>query len=251
MSVRLLQVSDCHLSADPDVGYRGQSAQVNLDRISHAVRAFRPDRLVLTGDLSEDASVASYRRLVTWAGKFDRPVCWIPGNHDDRSVMAPIFAEAGWDEGPVVDLGEGAGTVGWQLVLLDSAWVDEPAGRLDAGRLRAFSGVDRDRPAGLFVHHQPMPVGADWIDKVPLESPETFWQAVEAAGNIRFIGFGHVHQRFRARHRGVDCLAAPSTAANSWPRTQRFSAGEKTPMARWYVLEPSGDYNSGLLAAQE
>lgn len=252
MSVRLLQVSDCHLAADPAAGYRGQSAQANLEALSGAVTAFGPDLLVLTGDLSEDASEASYRRLVDWAQSFHVPVCWIPGNHDDRSVMTPIFAEAGWHEGPVIDLPmTGSPQTTWQLVLLDSAWVDEPAGRLTEDRLEVWSRVDRARPAGVFVHHQPIPVGAAWIDKVPLDPPDPLWQAVNAAGNVRFIGFGHVHQRFRARRHGVDCLAAPSTAANSLPRTERFTAGEKTPMARWYTLHADTGFNSGLLSARE
>ena len=242
-SVRLLQVSDCHLAADPEARYREQSADRNLAALSAVVDRFAPDWLVLTGDLSEDASPDSYVRIIDWAGRFACRVAWLPGNHDDRAVMAPLFSAAGFEAGPVLEPGGG-----WQLVLLDSAWVDEPAGRLTPERLAPLAEVDPDRPLGVFVHHQPLPVGAAWIDKVPLREPLRFWAAVGAAGGADFVAFGHVHQRFRARYRGTRCLAAPSSAANSLPGTPRFTAGEITPMARGFELDTSGRWRSGLLA---
>nr|WP_277347544.1 metallophosphoesterase [Wenzhouxiangella sp. XN79A] len=240
-----MQVSDCHLAADPDARYRDQSADRNLAALTPAVRAFAPDWLVLSGDLSEDASPASYARLIDWAVQFGSQVAWLPGNHDDRSVMEPLFTAAGFEAGPLVEpVGPGEG---WQLVLLDSARVDDPAGRLSPDRLAPLSGVDPARPLGVFVHHQPLPVGAAWIDKVPLREPQAFWAAVETAGGADFVAFGHVHQRFRARYRGTRCLAAPSTAANSYPRTSRFTPGETTPMARGYLLADDGRWKSGLV----
>ena len=244
-STRVLQVTDCHLAADPEARYRDQSADRNLHALTPAVRAFAPDWLVLTGDLSEDASPESYARIVDWAGQFDCRVAWLPGNHDDRSVMAAPFAAAGFEAGPVLE--PAVAGEGWQLVLLDSAWVDEPAGRLTAERLAPLALVDPDRPLGVFVHHQPLPVGAAWIDKVPLREPETLWRALDTAGGAEFVAFGHVHQRFRARYRGTRCLAAPSTAANSLPGTPRFTAGEVTPMARGFELYADGGWKSGLL----
>jgi Icc protein len=242
---RVVQVSDCHLAADPDAIYRGGSADAGLQALAPVVERFAPDWIVLTGDLSEDASPASYRRIIEWTQRFSCRVAWLPGNHDDRAVMAGPFAEAGFEAGPWIEPA-GAGR-GWQWVLLDSAWVDDPAGRLTDERLAPLALVDPDRPLGVFVHHQPLPVGAAWIDKVPLREPQTFWSELEAAGGAEFVAFGHVHQRFRARYRGTSCLAGPSSAANSLPKTPRFTAGEITPMARGYLLAEDGRWKSGLL----
>jgi len=236
---RLVQVSDCHLSADPRALYRGSSADAGLHALAPAIEAFAPDWIVLSGDLSEDASPESYARIVAWARQLSCPVAWLPGNHDDRSVMAPIFEAAGFAAGPVI------GADGWQLALLDSAVVDRPAGMLDEARLAALDSLDPARPSGVFVHHQPLPVGAAWIDKVPLEQPERLLRRLGA--NIRFVAFGHVHQRFRCEHNGIQFLACPSTASNSLPATARFTPGETTPLARWYVLDDS-DFRTGYLA---
>jgi len=64
---------------------------------------------------------------------------------------------------------------------------------------------------------------------------------------VRFVAFGHVHQRFRRNRDGVAVLACPSTAANSLPATERFSAGDTTPLARWFLLGPER-FHSGYLA---
>lgn len=244
-AVRLLQISDCHLSFDPDADYRGQSPDLNLVRFSHAVRAFAPDWLILTGDLSDDGSAASYRRLCDWLIQFEVNIAWLPGNHDDRSTMAPIFDAHGFNAGPILQLGT------WQLALLDSAWPGRPEGELDDDRLQALAALDVNRPAGVFVHHQPLPV-SQWIDRVKLEHAERLWQRLEGLPRLGFVAFGHVHQRFRAHYPrkvldAVECLAAPSTAANSVPGTEKFVPEPGGPMARWFVLQADARYRSGYL----
>ncbi|MEM7053357.1 MAG: metallophosphoesterase [Pseudomonadota bacterium] len=244
--MRLLQISDCHLSADPEAEYRGQSPDKNLSRFSAAVRAYAPDWLILTGDVSDDASVESYERLCDWLSLFDIPVAWLPGNHDDRAIMEPVFEAKGFHAGPILSIGA------WQLVLLDSAWPGRPDGELDELRLDSLDQIDSNRPAGIFIHHHPLPVSA-WIDRVPLQQPERLWQKLSDLPATQFVAFGHVHQRFRQRYAidpaaTIECLAAPSTAANCMPGTDRFIPEHSEPMARWFVLETDGNYRSGLLS---
>jgi len=240
--LKLLQVSDCHLAADAAALYRGVSADANLARLTPAVAAWRPAWLVLTGDLAEDGSAAAYQRIADWSVRFGCRVAWLPGNHDDPAVMASIFTAAGFEAGPLLDAGD------WQLALLDSSWPDDPAGEVDETRLAALDAIDPRRPLGLFVHHQPVPVRAAWIDKVGMRRPERLWSRLSRLRQLNFVAFGHVHQRFRGRQQGVECLACPSSAANSLPATTRFTAGETTPLARWFVLD-SDRFRSGYLAA--
>lgn len=241
MTLRLLQVSDCHLAARPAQSYRGLDPDANLAALAGAVRGWAPDWLVLTGDLSEDASASSYARMRDWALQFGCAVAWLPGNHDDRAVMAPVFDAAGFVAGPVIDAG------GWQLALLDSTRPGDPAGELDDARLAPLDGLDDRRPAGAFVHHQPVDVGARWIDRVGMRAQERAWQRIVQRPAVRFVAFGHVHQRFRVERDGVAVMACPSTAANSRPGTERFSAGDTTPLARWFLLGPER-FHSGYLA---
>ena len=81
-----------------------------------------------------------------------------------------------------------------------------------------------ERPALVFVHHQPLPVGSPWIDKYPLIEPERLWQRLDPQ-IVRIVAFGHVHQAFSGMKDGIACLSAPSTVANSQPGMARFTLG--------------------------
>lgn len=243
-SLLLVQLSDSHLSAHPQALYRGENPDENLASLRPAIRELEPDAIVLSGDVSEDASPESYWRMGGFVHDLADEVAWLPGNHDERGTMAEVFDSFGFESGPVLVRG------GWQIVLLDSAWPDRPEGELDAGRLAPLDQLEDDLPALVFVHHQPLAIGSPWIDKYPLIEPETFWQRI-AARPVEAVAFGHVHQVYEGEHRGVNCLSAPSTVANSHRETEKFTLDENLgPAARWYRLWPDGEWETGLVTAR-
>jgi 3',5'-cyclic-AMP phosphodiesterase len=242
MALTLLQLTDCHLAEDPAQSYRGQNADANLKSLLPACRALAPDAVVLTGDLADDASPAAYQRLVEIVDGLADCIAWLPGNHDDRAVMTEIFDAAGFQAGPVLDWG------GWQIALLDSAVPDRPEGHLDKTRLAPLDSLKADQPALVFVHHQPLPVGAPWIDKYGLVEADQLWEKL-AGTPVRAVGFGHVHQNFVGRHQGIACLATPSSVANSQSQTEKFTPDPTGPKARWFRLADDGRWQSGLLSA--
>ncbi len=238
----LLQLSDCHLPADPEASYRGENADRNLSALLPACRRLQPDGVVMTGDLAEDAAPEAYRRLVALVEDLSPRIAWLPGNHDVREVMTEVFEDAGFSAGPRLDWG------GWQLLLLDSASPDRPEGHLEGRRLEPLRLLEPGRPTGVFVHHQPMPVDSAWIDKYPLTDADRLFAALPA-DTVRFIGFGHVHQSFVGERDGIRCLACPSSAINGLPGGERFSPDPTGPKARWYRLWDDGRWLSGLVSA--
>jgi Icc protein len=241
----LIQVSDCHFSRDPEARYRGESADRNLARLQVGIEAMAPDGLVLTGDISEDGSIESYRRVAEQVRGWAPLRAWLPGNHDDKTAMAEVFSAPDFLAGPVLDWG------GWRLVLLDSAFGDRGDGRVDEDRLAPLDSVQEgatERPSLAFIHHQPMPIGAPWIDKYGMANSELLWQRL-AGSRVRAIGFGHVHQAFMGERDGVVCLSAPSTVANSQAGTETFTPDPTGPKARWYRLHDDGRWQTGLISA--
>ncbi|MDZ7789025.1 MAG: metallophosphoesterase [Xanthomonadales bacterium] len=238
--ITLLQLSDSHLSQDPQAVYRGVHADANLASLRPAIQDLGPDAIVLSGDISEDASPASYWRMGGFVRDLAGKIAWIPGNHDEREVMAEIFDELGFDAGPIIEIG------GWQVVLLDSARPNRPEGEADERRLAPVDAMDARRPALVFVHHQPVAVGAPWIDKYPLIEPDRLWKKL-AGKPVKAVAFGHVHQVFEGEHDGIACLSAPSTAANGRRDAEKFTPSEQGPSARWFRLWPSGRWETGIL----
>jgi Icc protein len=238
----LLQLSDSHLSEDPQAEYRGQPADANLATLRPAIQDLKPDAIVLSGDVSEDASSASYWRMGGFVRDLSPRIAWIPGNHDERAAMAAVFDELGFEGGPVLTFG------GWQVLLLDSAWPNRPEGELNEARLAPVDQLDGQAPALVFVHHQPLLVGSPWIDKYPLVEPERLWRRL-AGKPVEAVAFGHVHQVFEGERDGVACLSAPSTAANGQREAPRFTPSEQGPSARWFRLWPDGRWETGILDA--
>jgi 3',5'-cyclic-AMP phosphodiesterase len=240
---RVVQLSDCHLLRDSSAAYRGEDADGWLARVVEVCRGLKPDGVVLSGDVAEDGSVEAYQRVVEMLDGLAERIAWLPGNHDERSIMNKVFEPAGFHAGPVLDWG------GWQIVLLDSAWPGHPEGHLDDERLQPLNELDDEQPALVFIHHQPLPVGAPWIDELGLMKPERLWRRLEHSP-VRAVAFGHVHQVFEAERNGMACLSAPSTVANSVAGTDEFELRGDLPRARWFELKADGRWDSGLVRVE-
>ena len=243
-TLRIIQISDCHVSADPDALYRGQSADANLQKVLHLVRQWNPALVLLTGDVSEDGSQESYERISGLLAQTGMPVLALPGNHDDVEVMGRYFRSGPWD-GPHVTEVEN-----WQLILLDSTEPGRISGCFSASSLEqihaSLHGKGR-RHTLVALHHQPVPVGAPWIDRYMLESPARFFEVIDQSPRVRCICWGHVHHDFQVQRKGVTLLGAPSTVANSIPGTQSFTLDPAGPACRWLELSARGEVNTGLL----
>ena len=238
----LVQLSDSHVSADPDTEYRGHQPLARLKRLDETIRRLAPDAIVLTGDVSEDGSAESYQQVAEWVGGWCDDIAWLPGNHDQRAVMEVVFDRPGFNAGPLIERG------GWQLVLLDSAWRDRPEGELDDERLKPLERLTPGMPALVFVHHQPIAIGSPWIDVYPLVANHRLWERLDSR-TVHAIAFGHVHQVFEGEHQGIACLSAPSTVANSHASTKTFSDDGSGPGTRVFRMWPDGRWASEVVYA--
>ncbi len=248
-TLRVLQITDCHVSAAADTPYRGLNARAEFEKLLPAARTWSPDLLLLTGDLAEDGSDEATAWLAARLGEFGVPMLAVPGNHDEAEVLAQHFPLSSVDAPLVHDVGD------WRLVLLNSARRRKIDGHLDDDQLDALaaavnpgSGPAPDH-ALVALHHQPLPVGSPWIDRYPLQSPERFWSALEGS-RCRAVCWGHVHQALELETGQVNALAGPSTAANSLPGMEKFTLDPRGPACRGLLLGPSGQVSTEVIYAE-
>ena len=176
------------------------------------MRAWDPDLVLLTGDVSEDASAASYARVAVMLGTIGSPILALPGNHDDPEVMKQHFRQGPWT-GPY-----GKEWERWLIVLLDSTEPGRVSGALNQQALERFDVLLRSSPAQFILvalHHQPVAVDAQWIDRYALENAGAFFNFIGRDRRVRCVACGHVHHDFREVRDGVALLGAPSSVANS------------------------------------
>ena len=78
MSLRIAQITDCHLQAEVTTPYKGVDADAHLDQClawlqDHA----QVDLLMLTGDLSHFGSEKAYQRLQQKLSRLAFPCVWL------------------------------------------------------------------------------------------------------------------------------------------------------------------------------
>ncbi len=244
-STLIVQITDCHLPADPQQNFRSINPHDNLKALLQKVKTLKPDLLLASGDLSEDGSLASYTALQQFFRPLGVPVLALPGNHDDAGLLADIFPGSPTDKISVSEHGP------WQIIRLNSCLPGKPEGRLSEEMLLELENHLRNHkpcPRLIAVHHQPIMVGSPWIDKYRLFDPQAFLQIIDQYPDIKAVVWGHVHQLFEMDRNGTAMLGGPSSAINSLPGAQKFTVDPAGPACRWLDLASDGTFETGTLA---
>jgi Icc protein len=244
-TLRILQLTDTHLYADPDGRLLGQNTRRTLDLVLDlALRNLgRVDSVLLTGDLVHDESPEGYGYLKGRLAALSAPCYCLPGNHDQTQVMSKALDGHTMQVDSEIRLGS------WSLVLLDSTIPGEDGGHLgdiELARLEHTLAQRPDDPTLICLHHQPVPVGSAWIDTMALDNPDAFFDIVDRHSQVRGILWGHVHQEFTSRRKGVLLMGSPSTCVQFLPGSQDFAIDVRTPGFRWLDLHPDGRITTGV-----
>ncbi|TDO08641.1 MULTISPECIES: phosphodiesterase [Halomonas] len=219
--MRLVQLTDCHLQADPAARARTGTPLRQLEAVIAAVNRERPALVLVTGDVSDDETAASYRLAEQALSRLEAPWYWLPGNHDQPTLMAECRALH-----KELDLGH------WRALLLDTHVSGRLGGALGEAALSALDerlAADR-RPTLLAMHHPPLPVGSAWLDAIGLADGEAFWRVVAPHRQVRAVLFGHVHQAFHGAHAlgdgEVPAYGCPATSDQFLPGASSFALDE-------------------------
>jgi 3',5'-cyclic-AMP phosphodiesterase len=238
--IRILQISDTHLSAEPTATFYGLNTEssflATLDHIKSS--SFTPDICLMTGDLSQDHSTAAYQRLTNHLNFFQCPIYWIPGNHDTPETMEQALAQTQLhaDKSILVK--------NWQIILLNSHKPKSAAGYLSKTEL-AFLDAQLQRYPNhhtcVVLHHHPIKMGSQWLDNVGLENAAEFFGILDSYQHVRGIVFGHVHQESESLRNNIPLFSVPSTCFQFLPKSTPFALDISAhPGYRQIELFPDG-----------
>jgi Icc protein len=244
-TLRIVQLTDTHLYAYSEGRLLGQNTRRTLELVLDLVSTkLGPiDLILLTGDLVHDESPAGYISLQRILAGLGTPCYCLPGNHDLAQVMSETF------DGLTVSIETSVRCGAWHLVFLDSTVPGEDGGHLDTvqlARLQDSLAERPDDPALVCLHHQPVPIGSDWMDTMALDNPEAFFAILDRNPQVRGIIWGHVHQEFAAVRNGVRLLGSPSTCVQFKPGSLEFALDDLTPGFRWLKLHTDGRIDTGV-----
>ncbi len=246
MTIRILQLTDCHLMADPRAELKGICTRALFERVLGAVRSRQGtlDRLIVTGDLTHDEQLATYQSLRELLAPWLPRLRLIPGNHDHRERMRQAFPERIQPLGErnvfVEDLGN------WRLIGLDSHVPGELHGQVGDEQLawQEEQLATHSGPVALFLHHPPMLVGSQWLDRIGLQDAAEFLALVRRHANVRAIVCGHVHQErtvcASSAESPVTIFTSPSTGVQFRSETISLEVAPAPPGFRVLELHSDG-----------
>lgn len=216
--LRILHLSDTHLFGDDSLHYGLVDTRAALDRV--LVRAAEIDAIdlvVVSGDLSEDGSEESYRRLRAavepWADTRGAAVAYAMGNHDDRQAFERVL-------GPREAV---LHVRGWRVATVDSSVPGAGYGLVDSEqrerlrqRLAGSGGGAEPTALGtvLVVHHPPIPASGALLRALQLQQPGDL-VGLAAASGVRAILSGHYHHPLVQQAAGIPVVVAPGITNTS------------------------------------
>jgi Icc protein len=267
--LRLLQLSDPHLLANPAGSLRGRRPAALLRHgLRQALAQLRaggaePDQLLISGDLCHDESWGGYRRLgeilrseladphAEPAAETMAAAILLTGNHDHPQLLRAAL-------GRQARIGTGLWPLepapGWSLLALDSHCAGREGGRLDRAQWAWLEQALSTQPAEGYLlvalHHPPLAIGDPGFDAIGLEEGKRLITLLAAAPQVRGVVFGHVHQHWQGCLPGrpeVPLLGCPSTLIGYGPVQPCPLGRADDPGGRLLELAGDGEIRHRLL----
>lgn len=243
--IRILQITDIHLFADKNRELLGVNTQQSFEALIDLIKKDNPSPqlILLTGDLSQDSSEEAYARLADSVSEFNTVVYCIPGNHDNSDAMQKVYPRG------MISLQKQIVLDGWQLILLDSHLSNRVEGHLAESELKFMEHCLTQYPkhrAIIVFHHQPIPVGSVWLDRLGINNAKEFWDLLTQYPQVQTIIFGHVHQQHEGVKNNIQYFSTPSTCIQFKRNSDKFALEELGPAYRIIDLLPTGEIKTSI-----
>ena len=242
-TLNLLQITDTHLMAETGGRLLNVDADASLDAVLAVARRQQPaaNAILVTGDISGDASANAYDRLANKLAGFPAPSFWLPGNHDGcgEANIAPTFFT------------RFLLSPHWLIAMLNSQVDSQVGGHLAPVELDALArAVDIANGTGrhllVALHHPLWPLGCTWLDPQRVGNAEAFATEIHRCRQRKVVLSGHVHQASDTLVDDVRYLTTPSTCVQFAPGAEDFQVDICGPGYRWLSLHPDGHVDTGV-----
>ena len=241
--LRLVQVTDTHLTGTPD----GELLGMNTARSARAVidtakRSGNIDCFLVTGDIAADEQPTAYAQLEEMLGQ-DTLSLWLPGNHDDiRSNLEPLEPH----------LKRRLRTPKWDVVMLETQVQGEVGGALNASELAALAvAIDVAAAENKYLlvatHHPLRSMNSAWLDEQSVRNADEALNMLAPRAKRVLMISGHVHQESDAVISGIRMLTTPSTCVQFAPGSEDFALDDLSPGYRSLRLYADGSVQTEVV----
>jgi 3',5'-cyclic AMP phosphodiesterase CpdA len=247
--VKIIQLSDLHLVGKNKTSLYGIDPNLRLklalDSIekNHANAEF----VVITGDLTDNASPEAYESLASMIDGYNLPIYLMLGNHDKREIFKRYFPQFIDD-----NFAQYIKKIDNKVhIFLDTLVENCSYGELCITRmawLKKQLDIYADDFIYLYMHHHPIESGLYEMDNdADFKSTNEFWKLLDSYNNIKHISFGHLHRIMHSVKCGISLHGTRSTTfqvAYQPDSKVEFLTNEENPT--YAVLEILNDNNTRI-----
>ncbi len=242
---KIIQITDTHLFKE-DTNLFGLNSnrnfslvidQIMLSDISDA------DAVFLIGDLSQDETHTSYENLAKVVSSLNKPIYWIPGNHDSEEVMNLVFSS--YENFNRVRRLE---TPYWDFIFINSKINNNDKGCISAEELMTLEyelNNNQSKNIALVMHHHPVEVGTPIVDEYILINRAELWDKLSKY-NVNLIICGHVHGDYTVTYRNTTIETSPATCLQWEKGATKIKIEEKIGYKTYFFREKSYDFKTKI-----
>ncbi len=240
--MKLVQISDCHLFDDTQkTGYGDINPYQTLSRVLDDIRESDCDGVIVTGDISEDDSHASYGHFMLLMEEKLGELPWkmIPGNHDNNEHFDAL-SERHLIAGDPWVFGK------WCIHGLDSR-TQTSHGNVNETQLMATTSALAQYTSKnhlVCVHHH-LTDTQSWMEKHDMTNAGDILDWLEDQPQLQHIIHGHVHHPLESVHKGNALYAAPATAWQ-YALQDEFTVTDEAPGYRILELDDDGSFSTSV-----
>lgn len=243
-SIKLIQLTDCHLLADPQDALLGITTRASLRAVVQHIAKHHSDSdaILATGDLAQDGRQESYQALDEELSILKQPSFWIPGNHDCPENLAQYCRDHGLSQRRI------AGRH-WQILMLNSQVNGKVYGRLADTELQFVKQSLAEHPhlhTLIGLHHHPVATQSQWMDDIGLVNHDALMTLLENSTSSKVLIFGHIHQAIDYKRSHIRALSTPSTCIQFKSCSKSFELDTVQPGYRWLILHENGEIETGV-----
>lgn len=218
----ILQISDTHIIEDGLLVSGRLETGKSLEKLMEYLVEVQceiggVDAIIVSGDLSDNGSSASYIHFKEIMSRLDVPLYAIPGNHDAREPMRKALASGGYLPAE--------GKLNWHqkigklhIIGLDTLIEGQGGGELDAETLDFLDVQLRQlhgSPVIVMFHHPPFDTGIGFMDSIGLNSgSHGLKEILSSFSGDLIVVCGHIHQNICAQIGGHAVMTAPSVCSS-------------------------------------
>ncbi|MGR3617129.1 MAG: phosphodiesterase [Paracoccaceae bacterium] len=237
----IAQISDTHIASRTEKTCGVAPMADNLRRCVQSINALhtKPDLVLHSGDVTHSGTSEETCEALRILSDLEAPLFVVPGNHDDRAVLAGVFGpgKCPTTEESFVDYVVEEFPI--RIIALDSLHLGHPGGQLGEARLDWLHerlSEDIHRPTIVFTHHPPLRLGVPETDEDGFEGAERFGKIVSQYANIERLLCGHIHLHTNTRWRGTVVTTAPSPGMQLALEWKQSEASQFLLSAPQYLL---------------